>query len=150
MYLLTKEGVVHNDIERPNHYDKAGVDIRVEPKDLVRLLGFDLGNVCKYLFRYKWKNGQQDLDKAREYLSWIRSDSSCILHVDPKTGMTIYFLTKIFLMDKAKYHPALVRILQGLHDGCNEYFNLFDCVAAVSDAFRILNKDKKNETTAAS
>lgn len=33
--------------------------------------GFLQGNVLKYLLRHKYKNGMEDLQKARIYLSWL-------------------------------------------------------------------------------
>ena len=30
--------------------------------------GYYIGNIVKYLYRYKWKNGIEDLKKAEEYL----------------------------------------------------------------------------------
>lgn len=63
-------------IKSPNHYKLDGLDI--ESKDVIRsLLGEEgyidwcWGNVLKYLFRWKKKNGLEDLKKAREILSWI-------------------------------------------------------------------------------
>jgi len=33
-------------------------------------LGFELGNVIKYILRHRGKNGVEDLEKARWYLDW--------------------------------------------------------------------------------
>jgi hypothetical protein len=37
-------------------------------------LSFAEGNVCKYVVRYKQKNGLKDLHKAREYLDRLISE----------------------------------------------------------------------------
>ncbi len=61
----------NNVISRPSHYDKAGVDVHLEPIDLIRDCDFCFGNAMKYLFRapYKGKTAE-DLKKARQYLEW--------------------------------------------------------------------------------
>jgi hypothetical protein len=59
---------------RQAHYDKAGIQ-PVEyimgsfPPDGVR--GYFAGNIIKYLYRYRDKNGVEDLKKARVYLNWL-------------------------------------------------------------------------------
>lgn len=53
---------------------------------------FLLGNVIKYLWRYKQKNGLQDLLKAQEYLSQIifnlERDKECKTHTEDGTIRT--------------------------------------------------------------
>lgn len=56
-----------NDIvNSPNHYTQGGI----EPIDyiLANDLDFLIGNVVKYVTRYKFKNGLEDLKKAEYYL----------------------------------------------------------------------------------
>ena len=58
----------------PNHYRKNGVQciesIKTElSSDEFR--GYLKGNIRKYLWRYKEKNGIEDLNKAQKYLSWL-------------------------------------------------------------------------------
>ncbi len=52
---------------KPDHYKG-----KIEPLDLLESNGslepFCAGNVIKYVFRYKKKNGLEDLKKARFYL----------------------------------------------------------------------------------
>lgn len=54
-----------------SHYE-----FNVQPIDLIRHynLDFSLGNVIKYPYRYKKKNGQQDLEKTLVYFSWVCED----------------------------------------------------------------------------
>lgn len=60
-------------IDKPEHYNKGGV----EAIDYIKQqLGDDFsayceGNVHKYIHRYKYKNGVEDLRKARVYLEWL-------------------------------------------------------------------------------
>ncbi len=52
----------------PAHYTNHNI----EPLDVIEdwELGFHLGNVVKYIARYKYKGApRQDLEKAQEYLS---------------------------------------------------------------------------------
>ena len=64
--MKTKEDMVNN----PSHYNQAGV----EAIDAIRAAtgeGFEFylqGNIMKYLWRYRYKNGVEDLKKAEWYL----------------------------------------------------------------------------------
>jgi hypothetical protein len=63
----TKEDMVNH----PPHYNKAGI----ETIDAIMAMtdeGFDYylqGNIMKYLWRYRYKNGAEDLRKAQWYLN---------------------------------------------------------------------------------
>lgn len=57
-------------VNSPPHYNKAGVEcidaIQAATED-----GFEYylqGNILKYLWRYRYKNGIEDLEKAKWYL----------------------------------------------------------------------------------
>ena len=66
----------------PDHYKHGGI----ECKDCIKAalgadyIGFLLGNVMKYVYRYKGKNGVEDLKKAAVYLGWA------IQELDGKTN----------------------------------------------------------------
>ena len=51
---------------KPDHY--GGSEIDVISFCQVNNLDFMQGNVIKYVFRYKNKNGLEDLEKAKEYI----------------------------------------------------------------------------------
>lgn len=62
---------------RPNYYkDKNGKDLFSHFKDGLlnreQLSGFYLGNIMKYLTRYREKNGVEDLEKALVYLNQLK------------------------------------------------------------------------------
>lgn len=59
-------------VERPNHYT-AGMPEGVEVIDIINAqeAGYLHGNVIKYMLRWKFKNGLEDLKKARVYLNWL-------------------------------------------------------------------------------
>ena len=59
-----------------NHYDIPGRE--KQPIELMRLgltdeefEGYCIGNVMKYILRYKQKGGVSDLYKAREYIDFL-------------------------------------------------------------------------------
>ena len=58
-------------VNHPPHYNKAGI----ETIDAIRAMtddGFEYylqGNIMKYLWRYRYKDGSQDLKKALWYLN---------------------------------------------------------------------------------
>lgn len=53
-------------VNHPPHY--TGHPSGVECIDVAEELPFNLGNAFKYVFRYRAKNGRQDLEKARWYV----------------------------------------------------------------------------------
>lgn len=65
--IKTMEDMVNN----PPHYNKAGI----ETIEAIRAMtgdGFEnylQGNILKYLWRYPYKNGLEDLKKAQWYLN---------------------------------------------------------------------------------
>ena len=72
--MKTKEDMVNN----PSHYNQAGV----EAIDAIRAAtgeGFEYylqGNIMKYLWRYRYKNGVEDLKKAEWYLKVLIEEKS--------------------------------------------------------------------------
>ena len=63
-----------DNVNHPNHYQTEG---GLEVIDIIKSVlgdGFEpycIGNVLKYVSRYKKKNGLEDLKKARVYLGYI-------------------------------------------------------------------------------
>lgn len=63
-----------DNVNHPSHYNN---DSGIECIDAIRATlgdGFQdycKGNVMKYLWRYKYKNGLEDLKKAQVYLNWM-------------------------------------------------------------------------------
>jgi len=57
-------------VNSPPHYNKAGIEC-IDALRAVTGEGFEYylqGNILKYLWRYRYKNGTEDLKKARWYL----------------------------------------------------------------------------------
>lgn len=67
-------------INSPPHYNKGGVEcIDAIQAACVGLNGFEgycTGNAIKYLWRWKQKNGKEDLQKAMWYIRRLVEDQS--------------------------------------------------------------------------
>lgn len=78
-----------DNVNNPNHYKLDGLN-GVEVKDVIKsvlgddITSFYIGNVIKYVLRYKKKNGVEDLRKARLYLDWAIRDYHLGLKVKPE------------------------------------------------------------------
>ena len=61
-------------VEQPDHYNKGAIEAieaikaSMHPQEYK---GYLKGNCLKYLWRYEYKNGVEDLRKARVYLEWL-------------------------------------------------------------------------------
>jgi len=65
--LKEKEDMVNH----PKHYNKAGIET-IDALQAMLTDGFDYylqGNIVKYLWRFRYKNGVEDLKKAQWYLN---------------------------------------------------------------------------------
>lgn len=62
----------NDSVSRPTHYTQ-GMPEGVEVIDIIRAqdAGFEHANVIKYILRWKYKNGVEDLKKAQQYLQWL-------------------------------------------------------------------------------
>lgn len=64
-----------DNVNHPRHYCKGGIEcidaIRAAVSDLRGVEAVYAGNVIKYVWRYKGKNGLEDLKKAKHYLEWL-------------------------------------------------------------------------------
>ena len=56
-------------IKKPPHYNQGSI----EPIDYIvaNKLSYCEGNVVKYISRWKFKNGVEDLKKAKQYIDFI-------------------------------------------------------------------------------
>ena len=59
-------------VNHPPYYNSSGIlcicGKQIECIEITRTFNFNLGNVIKYVWRHKFKNGLEDLKKARWYL----------------------------------------------------------------------------------
>lgn len=62
-------------VDHPPHYNQSGIEC-IDAIQAVTEEGFEFylqGNILKYLWRYRYKNGVEDLKKAEWYLKKLIS-----------------------------------------------------------------------------
>ena len=70
--VADKKPLVSN-VEHPSHYNQDGIECIEAIKASLgkEFPAYCKGNVMKYLWRYQYKNGLEDLKKAQVYLKWM-------------------------------------------------------------------------------
>jgi hypothetical protein len=60
-------------VSKPAHYNNGNIEAIDYIKQQLGdgYASYLEGNVLKYLHRYKYKNGVEDLRKAKQYLTWL-------------------------------------------------------------------------------
>lgn len=65
-------------VNHPSHYTAGGIEcinaIRAATTGLDGFQSYLSGTIIKYIWRWKWKNGLEDLKKAEKYLHWLISE----------------------------------------------------------------------------
>jgi len=73
--MLSNSKQIENDlVKSPNHYTSGDIECIDAIRASMSKEGFSdycKGNVMKYIWRYRSKNGTQDLEKAQVYLTWF-------------------------------------------------------------------------------
>ena len=59
------------DATNPAHYNRYSIEPIAYIKSLGIMEPYCVGNVIKYVSRYRDKNGVEDLEKAAVYLAWL-------------------------------------------------------------------------------
>lgn len=65
---------ISDNVNHPTHYNKYPVEVIESIKNLStheQFVGYLRGNITKYLARYSFKNGKEDLKKAKYYLEQL-------------------------------------------------------------------------------
>lgn len=74
MTVPFEENKMNDNVKHPSHYTNGGIEcidaIRAS-LGLSEFADYCKGNVIKYLWRYRLKNGVEDLEKAAVYLKWM-------------------------------------------------------------------------------
>ena len=68
---------MNDNVNRPNHSPDKKIEVIDYIKDTLtheQYIGYCVGNVIKYISRYRKKNGKEDLRKAQVYLDWAIRD----------------------------------------------------------------------------
>ena len=65
--------MVNDNVNSPAHYNlnHKGIECIAAMEAMLSVeefIGYLRGNIFKYLWRYKYKNGKEDIDKAKWYL----------------------------------------------------------------------------------
>lgn len=64
-------------VNSPNHYTQNGRETIENIRDTMSSEGYQgycVGNVVKYLARYKFKNGLEDVKKAKKYIEFLEEE----------------------------------------------------------------------------
>ena len=67
-------------VHEPSHYKRGTIECINYIRESLGSSGFEsycIGNVIKYVSRYRDKGGAQDLEKAKVYLGWAISAAEC-------------------------------------------------------------------------
>ena len=70
----TKSSTNTDAVNHPNHYCQGGIEcIKAIEASMTpeEFQGYCKGNVMKYIWRFREKNGLEDLKKAQVYLGWM-------------------------------------------------------------------------------
>ena len=66
-----------DNVNKPSHYTNGGIECIEAIKASMsheEYLGYLKGNIIKYVWRYRLKNGAEDLAKAGVYLGWLENE----------------------------------------------------------------------------
>lgn len=99
-------------INKPEHYNQVGfecLDVMKAVFDKELFNGFLLGNAFKYIWRYKAKNGAEDLEKAEWYLNQI---NSLTLESSNHLRDQYIFLRDALRKAKGEEEPTLKRLAE--------------------------------------
>ena len=65
---------IKDNVNNPQHYGQGNIECIEYIEDFLtkeEFIGYLRGNIAKYLHRWRYKNGVEDLKKAEVYLSWL-------------------------------------------------------------------------------
>lgn len=67
------ENIRNDKVNHPSHYTQGEIEVINYIRDKLgvdEFTGYCIGNVMKYISRWRYKDGVQDLEKAQVYLNW--------------------------------------------------------------------------------
>lgn len=78
-FYTDADGITHffpkeDAVKKPSHYGQGSIECIDYIRDFLteeEYIGYLRGNVAKYLHRWRYKNGLEDLKKAQVYLGWM-------------------------------------------------------------------------------
>ncbi len=76
---IKERNINKDNVNHPSHYNQGGIEcidaIEAATTNLKGIESFCTGNAIKYLFRWKEKNGAEDLKKAKWYIDRLISEN---------------------------------------------------------------------------
>ena len=70
--------VINDNVNHPSHYTQGAIEcidaIKEATKGLFGIEAVCTANIIKYVWRWKFKNGLEDLDKASWYLERLKQE----------------------------------------------------------------------------
>lgn len=94
-----------DNVHNPKHYQGRNgleaIDVHRNFMNDEQLTGYHLGNLLKYLIRYRKKNGIEDLEKAKVHMDWlIEKEKAMMLQqkAPTKENATLDALAKAFTL----------------------------------------------------
>lgn len=72
--------MTQDNVNNPSHYGQGAIECIDYIKDFLNedeYTGYLRGNIAKYLHRWRYKNGIEDLKKARWYLNALIQQQEC-------------------------------------------------------------------------
>jgi hypothetical protein len=73
-YIREEYRKLEDNVNSPSHYGQGNIEAIDYIKDFLtheEYIGYLRGNIAKYLHRWRYKNGLEDLEKAQVYLGWL-------------------------------------------------------------------------------
>jgi hypothetical protein len=73
-FIPVGETALNDNVNNPSHYGQGKIEAIEYIKDFLtteEFIGYLRGNIAKYLHRWRYKNGLEDLEKARWYLDYL-------------------------------------------------------------------------------
>lgn len=102
------EDIEMDNVNKPQHYTYGKYEcidvIKEITKDLTGEEAFCIGNAIKYLWRWKHKNGIEDIKKARWYLDRIIGDT--LVYHPKDSNMHVNITTAEFTTSNDEYNHA--------------------------------------------
>ena len=78
-----------DNVHNPKHYQGRNgleaIDVHRNFMNDEQLTGYHLGNLLKYLLRYRKKNGIEDLEKAKVHMDWLIEKEKAMLQLEALT-----------------------------------------------------------------
>lgn len=69
--------MAQDNVNHPNHYNNGNIEcieaLTAATDGLQGIEAFCAANAIKYIWRYKYKNGTEDIDKAIWYLTYLKT-----------------------------------------------------------------------------